>query len=93
MEFKQIAPGFHSQDGLCFQRLEDGRVHVRLVVPILDHSTETGYSLSQAVTFQTILPAASWASVVASVSAKGETGETFNEALRWHDNTAEADVE
>jgi hypothetical protein len=82
-----ISPGFHSQDGLCFERWSDGRVQVRVIVPVLgEYDPRTGDRAisGDAVVFQTTLPASSWASVVAFVSQHGETGETWQQALAFH---------
>lgn len=95
MEPITLPPGIHARNGFCFQRTDDGSVHVRLVVPVLSPAAERHDSPDggQAVLFQAVLPANEWASIVAAVSAKGENFESYNEALRYHDNSAEADLE
>jgi hypothetical protein len=59
--------GFHWQDNWFFKRLPDGSVHIRKYV-------ESG---STALAAEAIIDPSSWASIVASVSALGETGTTF----------------
>jgi hypothetical protein len=63
-------PGFHARDGWFFRRDADGAVVV----------TAHGWPGGPEV----ILPAPTWASVVASVSAAGETAETYRQALAFH---------
>lgn len=84
---------FHSNNGLCFERLEDGGIEVtrRLWGWADPHSPDK--KQADVIDQRWRMTAAEWASVVASMSAKGETTETFNDALRFHDNSAEADLE
>jgi hypothetical protein len=65
------AEGFHARDGWYFQRAEDGGVLITAV------TSETQRQVVK-------LDAATWASAVASVSARGENAETFAEAGRLH---------
>ena len=65
-------PIFHTHDGLYFTRFTDGSVGV-----VHDPS---GLVM--------MLDANTWASVVASMSAKGEDSLTFNAALRFHQQPA-----
>jgi len=60
--------GFHARDGWYFERQDDGSVKISAAV---DRCTE-----------QLILPAAEWASVVAAVSAEGETAQSYQQALK-----------
>lgn len=62
---------FHARDGLFFSREQDGTVKVRL-------ESLTGMATD------IILPPDAWASVIASVSARGETLDTWNEARQYH---------
>lgn len=71
-------PGFHAQDGWYFRREPDGAV--RILAP-----DSLGPGAHQAVT----LDANTWASVVASVSASGETAATFEAARGFHEGTGE----
>jgi hypothetical protein len=66
-------PGFHARDGWYFRREDDGSV--RILAP-----DSLGPGAQQAI----VLDASTWASVVASVSAAGETGETYRTALLFH---------
>ena len=63
--------GFHSKQGLFFRRDEDGNVIVRKVV-------------GGRVMFKITLDSNSWASVMASVCARGEDAFTFEEARQFH---------
>ncbi len=64
---------FHVQDGLYFERTPEGRVLIR--------KTTTGHA-DAPVLFEQVVDADAWASVVATVSAFGETSMTFDMA-RW----------
>ena len=77
---------FHVRDGLFFGRRADGSVRIIKMKP--------GYSTDFPVVYQ-VYPAHmyefditvdenSWASVVASVSSKGESNGRFYEALDFH---------
>lgn len=65
--------GFHARDGWYFRRQADGAV--RILAP-----DSLGPGAHQLVD----LDANTWASVVASVSAVGESIETWREALAFH---------
>jgi len=68
-------PGFHAHSGWYFQRSPDGSVTV----------TDTGHAETSLR-----VDASTWASIVASVSATGETAETYRGALAFHgDATSE----
>lgn len=62
--------GFHWQDGLFFTRLRDGSVRIRKFTgpPYVDPTLEV------------VIPPNEWASIVASMSATGETYETWRMA-------------
>jgi fructoselysine-6-P-deglycase FrlB-like protein len=61
---------FHAHSGWYFERLEDGSVRLSAM----------GATELMSATFN----ADTWASAVASVSADGETAETFRAALEFH---------
>lgn len=63
--------GFHSKQDLYFERDDDGNVVIRKV-----HRNR--------VLFEVTLDTNTWGSAVASVSARGENAETFNEAVQFH---------
>jgi hypothetical protein len=63
-------PGHHARDGWFFRRDADGAV----VVTAASWPGEP----------KVILDPHTWASVVASVSAAGETAETYRQALAFH---------
>lgn len=66
--------GFHADHGYTFERDPDTEgVTLRLY-------SQHEQTLLEEVTF----PASTWASVVASVSARGENHETFTDALAFH---------
>jgi hypothetical protein len=66
--------GFHSQDGLFFRRLDDGRVRVSVVE----------FAPVRRAIFSTVLAPDVWASIAASVSHRDETFATWDEARRYH---------
>ena len=73
---------FHACDGLYFERTGDGGVAVSRHVPVfgpLGHATGDTARIERI----TIDPGI-WASVVASVSARGEDAERFERARRFH---------
>jgi hypothetical protein len=59
---------YHWRDGIYFRRNDDGSVRVA--------------SQTHAILFD--VPPNEWASIVAHVSAKGETGEAFARAQAFH---------
>lgn len=69
---------FHAQDGFYFHRNGDGSVTVQV--------TETPKVGSPVLRGIDLEPSA-WASVVAAVCARNETGETYREALAFHEAT------
>lgn len=75
---------FHSRDGLHFERRENGSVAVTVEVSGTDAN---GRAFSWPREF-ILLDADTWASVVASVSAYGENGESFRAAENFHGGVA-----
>ena len=69
----EAGDGYHAGDGWHFKRQGDGSVRVRA-------PDSAGPGASQTIG----LSAPVWASAVASVCARGETAETFAEALAAH---------
>jgi hypothetical protein len=71
-ESRSPAPGegwMHSHDGWYWSRTPDGGVEISTAVdPRVTHR----------------LPSSSWASIVAHVSAAGETGDTYRAAFKFH---------
>lgn len=63
---------FHAHSGWFFERLPEGVVRVFRQLPNEGTTAE--------VTFDPF----TWASICATVSERGETSETYNEALRFH---------
>lgn len=59
--------GFHAKDGWYFERQDDGSVKISAAVA---RSTET-----------ITLGPSTWASIIASLSAEGETSQTYGQAL------------
>lgn len=85
---------FHARDGFFFERLGDGSVAISVEVPVRDAMGKaTG---DRAMLHRIQLPENEWASVLASVCGKGEDGDTWAAARRFHavggDNTP-TDVE
>lgn len=71
--------GFHWTGGWYFQRLPDGSVWVRR------HYQEGASDLYD---IGLTIPAPQWASIVASVSSAGETGNAWEAALTFHNRTS-----
>ena len=72
---------FHSHSDWYWERLADGGVRV---VQKLRRFT-VGMEKPETIELQDhVLTAEAWASIVASVSARDETGETFRAALAFH---------
>ena len=68
---------FHSRSGFYFTREKDGSVRVRIAVGKLGEFSEWDDSTLREI----VLPPNEWASVVASVEAGGEGGESYRRAL------------
>lgn len=73
---------FHAKDGWHFSRKEDGSVRMEKLDFTGD--IETVPMIRESVEFD----AGTWASIVASVSARHETTETYYEALAFHNKVA-----
>ena len=72
---------FHSHDSWYWERLADGGVRV---VQKCRRFT-VGMEKPETLELQDhVLTAEAWASIVASVSARDETTETYHEALAFH---------
>jgi hypothetical protein len=66
---------FHARDGFYFERTDDGGVRVRVAEDAkVDSPTLREVTLDDSA----------WASVVAAVCARGETGPTWREARAFH---------
>lgn len=63
-------PGFHAHDGWYFERLADGSVKISAAVQRCNDSI-------------TLTPE-TWASIIASVGAAGESSDTYFAALATH---------
>lgn len=68
---------FHSKNGLFFERLKDGSVHIIRTYDARDVRADN-------LVLDITLSASEWASVVASVMLLGETGDTYKLALGIH---------
>lgn len=66
--------GYHARLGFYFERLQDGSVRLKR-----EHPPGSGQ-----IALSITITAEEWASVVASMSLRGETGETHAEALERH---------
>lgn len=66
---------FHWRDGTYFKRLENGSVRVR--------RTETPNADSPTA-LTLVIPPSEWASIIAHVSSRGETAESYCEAEKFH---------
>lgn len=77
---------FHSRDGVHFERRSDGSVAITVEVSGTDAN---GRAFSWPREF-VLLDANTWASAVASVSAYGENGESFQAASLFHEGRSSA---
>jgi len=68
---------FHLKDGWFFERQNNGGVKILKRATARDESP---------VVSEVIIDDAGWASIVASVSHRGETGDTWREALKFHND-------
>jgi len=70
---------FHWKDGWYFERLEDGSVRIY-------HEDLEADQEKEMVEYDVVIDIDpdSWASIVASVSARGDTAEAFQVAKRFH---------
>ncbi len=66
--------GYHWRNGIYFKRLEGGSVEVRHFVDWNYHSKCERW----------VIPASEWASIIAGVSAQGETSEKYQDGVRFH---------
>lgn len=66
-----MIPGFHLREGFHFERVGDGDVRIT-------------YAPKGEIVAQITVPENEWASVVASVSANGETAGTWQSARGYH---------
>lgn len=67
---------YHLQDGLFFQKLEDGHVRITVTTDLCPPKSN-GHN----VEFTTVITRPALASVMASMSQRGETSATFDQAL------------
>lgn len=70
-----IVRTFHLADGWFFSRLSDGTVRIQ--------KRKASHEQAPLVA-EALIGADSWASIVASVSAAGESGNQFRQALAFH---------
>lgn len=82
---------FHSHDGWYWERIDDGGVRVMKLGVRLSEEPDDGQPPTvvaggqlRVLLNEHVLTAEAWASIVASVSARDETTETYNEALAFH---------
>lgn len=74
-QFDLSKPWYHWRDGVMWQRMEGGQVVVARIPDAM---------VANKAEWEFVIPAAEWASIVASVSVRGETGDTWREALAFH---------
>jgi hypothetical protein len=72
---------FHLKDGLCFERLADGSVRIVLTDGLAGGGFPPPHGQAK-VLFETTVNVDGFASVVASMSARGEDAGTFLDTLR-----------
>ena len=73
--------GFHWRDHIFWKRLGDGSVRVAFFAIRMSGEVVEG---DDEPVRELIIPPTEWASIVASVSAQGETSESYNTALDFH---------
>jgi hypothetical protein len=66
-------PKFHALNGWYFERMENGDVHLTREAPGAGSCNE-----------DQVIPSDTWCSIIAHVSALGETAETFSSARIFH---------
>lgn len=74
MQKYPLEDGFHWRDQWFFKRMPGG--HVRIT------HAEVGHEVTQI-----LVPPLEWASIVASVSPEGESGDTWKQAAEFHGGT------
>lgn len=80
---------FHANNGLYFERLPDGGVRVSHWLHGAANAGRADQASVQVLDRSWHLSASEWASVMASVSARGESGETHTEATLYHEKGGE----
>jgi hypothetical protein len=74
--------GFHWQDDIYFRRMEDGSVLVTSFWQYNNSPQERKWTISSDA----------WASIVSSISASGETSETWGQAKTFHNGARESSI-
>lgn len=77
--FRGTGDGLHAKDGFYFQRLDDGSVQVQHQKHYLGMK-EYQVECHEVASFDP----GTWASIVSSVSARGESDGRFYDALSFH---------
>lgn len=81
---------FHAKDGLCFARRHDGSVVVTTEQPMRE--PDGSFAGRRATITRVVLDVDTWASVVASMSARGENLSTWHAAKRFHEAASNSSV-
>lgn len=76
LKTKQMENGFHYKNGLWFTRNADHSVTITQM--------KTAMADEKEVLFKTTIDENGWASIIASVSSRGESDGRFYKALEWH---------
>jgi hypothetical protein len=82
---------FHLREGFYFRRNEDGTVTIMYRQPM--HPDSGGATQYPHLTAEITVPATEFASVMATVSARGETYETWQEAVSYLDTNTTPSLE
>jgi len=84
---------FHLRDGVHFERGTQGAVTISKRVPVMaERGIPAGHQFFITLWSLTV-PENEWASVLASMSARGETADTWHEAVQFHGKAAPPPVE
>lgn len=76
---EQQRKGFHWRDDIYFQRMADGSVQVTSFWRYNNYPQERRWTI----------PSSEWASIVSSVSVRGETSESYQQAVDFHGKSGE----
>lgn len=83
---------FHANNGLYFERKQDGSVVVSHWLHGAANAGRVDQATVDVLDRQWTLTASEWASVMANVSARGESGATHTEATLFHEKGSDGEA-